>query len=55
MKLPIYQLDAFANAPFEGNPAAVCPLVNWLPDTLMQSIAEENNLAETAFYRMALS
>ncbi|WP_462322295.1 PhzF family phenazine biosynthesis protein, partial [Halochromatium sp.] len=50
MKLPIYQLDAFAEAPFEGNPAAVCPLEKWLPDTLMQSIAGENNLAETAFY-----
>jgi PhzF family phenazine biosynthesis protein len=50
MKLPIYQIDAFAERPFEGNPAAVCPLENWLPDDLLQSIAEENNLAETAFY-----
>lgn len=50
MNLPIYQIDAFADAPFQGNPAAVCPLENWLPDELLQSIAEENNLAETAFY-----
>lgn len=50
MKLPIYQIDAFADAPFRGNPAAVCPLENWLPDSLLQSIAEENNLSETAFY-----
>lgn len=50
MKLPIYQIDAFAEAPFHGNPAAVCPLEGWLPDSLLQSIAEENNLAETAFY-----
>jgi PhzF family phenazine biosynthesis protein len=50
MKLPIYQIDAFADAPFKGNPAAVCPLKKWLPDNILQSIAEENNLAETAFY-----
>lgn len=50
MKLPIYQIDAFAEGPFKGNPAAVCPLERWLPDTLMQSIAEENNLSETAFF-----
>lgn len=50
MKLPIYQIDAFANQPFEGNPAAVCPLQEWLPDSVMQSIAEENNLSETAFF-----
>ena len=50
MKLPIYQIDAFADAPFRGNPAAVCPLDTWLPDCLLQSIAEENNLSETAFY-----
>jgi PhzF family phenazine biosynthesis protein len=49
MKLPLYQIDAFANRRFEGNPAAVCPLDEWLPDELMQSIAEENNLSETAF------
>lgn len=50
MKLPIYQIDAFAEKAFEGNPAAVVPLEEWLPDTVMQSIAEENNLAETAFF-----
>lgn len=50
MKLPIYQIDAFADQPFQGNPAAVVPLEDWLPDTVMQSIAEENNLAETAFF-----
>jgi PhzF family phenazine biosynthesis protein len=46
----LYQLDAFTDRPFAGNPAAVVPLAEWLPDTLMQQIAEENNLAETAFY-----
>ncbi|MGC1481895.1 MAG: PhzF family phenazine biosynthesis protein [Chthoniobacterales bacterium] len=50
MKLPIYQVDAFADQPFEGNPAAVCPLECWLPDSVLQSIAEENNLSETAFF-----
>jgi len=50
MKLPIYQIDAFASRPFEGNPAAVCPLDAWLPDALMQAIAAENNLSETAFF-----
>ena len=50
MKIPIYQIDAFANAPFTGNPAAVCPLQSWLPDQVMQSIAAENNLSETAFF-----
>ncbi|MEO5925805.1 MAG: PhzF family phenazine biosynthesis protein [Bryobacteraceae bacterium] len=50
MHLPIYQVDAFTSTPFRGNPAAICPLESWLPDALMQSIAEENNLAETAFY-----
>ena len=50
MELPIFQIDAFAAGPFRGNPAAIVPLDSWLPDVLMQSIAEENNLAETAFY-----
>jgi len=50
MKLPIYQIDAFAENPFEGNPAAVCPLEEWLPDEVLLSIAEENNLSETAFF-----
>jgi PhzF family phenazine biosynthesis protein len=50
MKLKIYQVDAFADQVFAGNPAAVCPLENWIDDDLMQKIAMENNLAETAFY-----
>jgi len=50
MKLTIYQIDAFASKIFEGNPAAICPLMQWLPDELMQSIAAENNLSETAFF-----
>jgi len=50
MKLTIYQIDAFAEKVFEGNPAAVVPLENWLPDKLMQQIALENNLSETAFF-----
>lgn len=45
-----YQVDAFSNRVFQGNPAAVCPLDEWLDDALMQSIAAENNLAETAFF-----
>ncbi|WP_422082613.1 PhzF family phenazine biosynthesis protein [Ulvibacterium sp.] len=49
MKLNIYQIDAFADRVFSGNPAAVCVLENWLDDTTMQQIAAENNLAETAF------
>ena len=50
MDLSIYQIDAFSTCVFEGNPAAVCPLDEWLPDETMQSIAEENNLSETAFF-----
>jgi len=46
----MYQIDAFAEKQFEGNPAAVIPLDEWLPDVVMQAIAEENNLAETAFF-----
>ena len=49
MKLRLWQIDAFAEKPFEGNPAAVVPLESWLDDMLMQRIANENNLAETAF------
>lgn len=49
-KLPIYQVDAFAHKLFTGNPAAVCPLKEWLPDETLQAIAEENNLSETAFF-----
>ncbi len=50
MEIKIYQVDAFADKLFAGNPAAVCPLGSWLPDTTLQNIAMENNLAETAFY-----
>ncbi len=50
MKLKIYQVDAFTDSVFSGNPAAVCPLDQWLDGSLMQKIAMENNLAETAFY-----
>lgn len=50
MQIPIFQVDAFASAVFAGNPAAVCPLDDWLPDTTLQGIAAENNLAETAFF-----
>lgn len=50
MIIKIYQVDAFADKIFSGNPAAVCPLDFWLPDELLQNIAMENNLAETAFY-----
>ena len=49
MKLRFVQVDAFADRPFTGNPAAVVPLDEWLPDDVMQAIAEENNLSETAF------
>jgi PhzF family phenazine biosynthesis protein len=49
MKVRIYQVDAFTGKLFAGNPAAVCILDSWLDDTLMQSIANENNLSETAF------
>ncbi|MCE9597454.1 MAG: PhzF family phenazine biosynthesis protein [Spirochaetia bacterium] len=50
MKISMYQVDAFASSVFRGNPAAVCPLDAWIPDSIMQSIAMENNLAETAFF-----
>lgn len=49
MRIPIYQIDAFTDHAFGGNPAAVCPLDAWLPDATLQSIALENNLSETAF------
>ena len=49
MKLPIYQVDAFSETIFSGNPAAVCPLDSWPDDTALQNIALENNLSETAF------
>ena len=50
MKIKQYQVDAFATRAFEGNPAAVCPLERWLDDGILQAIAEENNLSETAFF-----
>lgn len=50
MKIKQYQVDAFATRVFEGNPAAVCPLDDWLNDEVLQAIAEENNLSETAFF-----
>lgn len=49
MSIPVYQIDAFATGPFTGNPAAVCPLSDWLADDVLQSIAMENNLSETAY------
>ena len=50
MTIPIYQVDAFTEHLFGGNPAAICPLDEWLPAPQMQKIAAENNLAETAFF-----
>lgn len=50
MKIPLFQIDAFTNQTFSGNPAAVCPLDTWLSDAQMQAIAAENNLSETAFF-----
>lgn len=50
MKYPLYQVDAFADAMFAGNPAAIIPLESWLPDAMMQAVAAENNLSETAFF-----
>jgi len=50
MTIDLYQVDAFGSHIFEGNPAAICPLEKWLPDKLMQQIAMENNLSETAFF-----
>ncbi len=50
MKLSIYQIDAFAGKVFEGNSAAVCPLKGWLSDDVLQNIAQENNLSETAYF-----
>jgi len=50
MKIDLFQIDAFTNKLFGGNPAAVCPLEEWLPDEVLQKIAIENNLAETVFF-----
>jgi PhzF family phenazine biosynthesis protein len=49
-RLPIYHVAAFADGPFSGNPAAVVPLQEWLPDATLQAIAAENNLPATAFF-----
>ncbi len=49
MRIPIYQVDAFASKVFSGNPAAVCMLDAWIDDKRLQSIAAENNLSETSF------
>lgn len=49
IRIPFLQIDAFTDQPFRGNPAAVCPLDAWLPDAVLQAIAGENNLSETAF------
>jgi PhzF family phenazine biosynthesis protein len=50
MEVPVFKVDAFSQHVFSGNPAAVCPLDAWLPDQVLQAIAAENNLAETAFF-----
>jgi PhzF family phenazine biosynthesis protein len=50
MRIRIFQVDAFTTRLFAGNPAAVCPLDNWLPDDILRQIAAENNLSETAFF-----
>jgi len=50
MRIPIYQVDAFTSRLFAGNPAAICPLEEWLPDDKLQSIALENNPSETAYF-----
>ena len=50
MKAVLYQVDAFADRVFEGNPAAIVPLETWPADDVMQAVAAENNLAETAFF-----
>jgi len=50
MRIRLFQVDAFAERVFAGNPAAVCPLDRWLPDATLQAIAAENNLSETAFF-----
>jgi PhzF family phenazine biosynthesis protein len=50
MPLPVFHVDAFTAKPFAGNPAAVCPLAGWLDDELLQAVATENNLSETAYF-----
>jgi predicted PhzF superfamily epimerase YddE/YHI9 len=50
MPVPVFHVDAFTSQPFTGNPAAVCPLTEWLDDGFLQAVAAENNLSETAFF-----
>ena len=50
MRFPLFHLNAFTNRPFSGNPAAVCPLQEWLDDGLLRKVAAENNLSDTAFF-----
>ena len=50
MRIPLFHIDAFTHRPFGGNPAAVCPLQEWLDDDLLLKVAAENNLSETAFF-----
>jgi predicted PhzF superfamily epimerase YddE/YHI9 len=50
MRIPLFHVDAFTHQPFSGNPAAVCPLQEWLDDTWLRKVAAENNLSETAFF-----
>jgi predicted PhzF superfamily epimerase YddE/YHI9 len=50
MRLPLFHVNAFTNQPFRGNPAAVCPLQEWLDDGLLRKVAAEYNLSETAFF-----
>jgi PhzF family phenazine biosynthesis protein len=50
MEIPLFQIDAFTGRMFAGNPAAVCPLEDWLDDSRLQAIAAENNLSETAYF-----
>ena len=50
MRIPLFHLNAFTNRPFSGNPAAVCPLQQWLDDGLLRKVAAENNLSDTAFF-----
>lgn len=50
MSFPVFHVDAFTATPFAGNPAAVCPLANWLDDDLLLAVSAENNLSETAYF-----
>jgi PhzF family phenazine biosynthesis protein len=50
MRIPLFHVNAFTSDPFRGNPAAVCPLQNWLDDQTLRKVAAENNLSETAFF-----